>query len=266
MDQVTRERVRQHIHMAMSSVVRRRVETDPFSENMVAESNQFGYRLVPIEVWKGAKFERSFVTTLGQGIFEQIGRIIAEGTGALAENQYVREVQINTFRAETIDSIIQNQRGQRGRTSTPPNLSEELERLAGLHNDAYRSFWITSDLYIRRPNGQEEFYSFKTVKPNIDQTAEAKRNLLLLRTGFPNCEAYFALPYNPGGEGNPYRMASHSIPYKLFDMDNPEYVLIGSDLWNKIGDDKNTYDELLKIFTEVGETTRNVIRTRYMEP
>ncbi|NMB01330.1 MAG: TdeIII family type II restriction endonuclease [Firmicutes bacterium] len=265
MDQRTRERIREHIHSAMSSVVKRRVETDPFLETMVAERNPFGYHLVPMGVWKGAKFERSFVTTLGQGIFEQIGRIIAEGTGSFAENQYVREIEINTFRVETIDSIIQNQRGQRGKTSTPPNLSEELERLASLHNDAYMSFWIKSDLYIRRPSGQEEFYSFKTVKPNIDQTAEAKKNLLLLRTGVPDCEAYFALPYNPAGDGKSYRLSGHGIPYRLFDMDNPQHVLIGSDLWNKIGDNESTYEQLLQIFAEVGETTRSVISTRYME-
>lgn len=263
----TRERVRNHIQSAMNDLIVRRTQTEPFDEALVAETKPFGYLLVPIEVWKGSKFERSFVTTLGQGIFEQIGKIIAEGTGAQAENQYERTIEINTFRSQTIDSIIQSQRGRRARGTpiTIPNLSAELDQLASLRNDAYQSFTVRSDLYIRRTNGHEEFYSFKTVKPNIDQTAEAKKNLLLLKTADPNCDAYFGLPYNPAGDGNDYSLAEHSIPRKLFDMNDTRYVLIGSDLWNTIGDDPNTYGELMDIFAEIGQSTREIIRERYME-
>ena len=74
------------------------------------QNNPFGYRLVPVEVWKGSKFERSFVTSLGQGIFEQIAKIIAEGSGAEAKNQYVKEINLNTWQIEQIDSILKKQR------------------------------------------------------------------------------------------------------------------------------------------------------------
>ncbi|BDR82455.1 hypothetical protein N072000002_p10140 (plasmid) [Clostridium tetani] len=73
-----------------------------------------------------------------------------------------------------------------------------------------------------------------------------------MKAGKEHSKTYFALPFNPAGEGNDYRRA-HSIPYRIFDMDNDESVLIGAELWNKIGENKNTYSELLELFNEVGE-------------
>lgn len=110
MNQETRSRIRSHILEAMNRKIHQLTIENPFEAYEVEEKNPFGFRLVPIEVWIGSKFERSFVTTLGQGIFEQIAKIIAEGTGAYAENQYETRVQVNTFRYETIESIIQEQR------------------------------------------------------------------------------------------------------------------------------------------------------------
>lgn len=264
MDQTTRTRIRTHILNVMNRTIHKLTIENPFNLDEVREKNPFGCRLVPSEVWKGSKFERSFVTTLGQGIFEQVAKIIAEGTGAYAENQHIKEVQVNTFQNETINNIIQDQRrAGRGRRIVSPNLHAELSHLSNLNTNSFITVSIISDLYIRRASGHEEYYSLKTVKPNLDQTAEAKRNLLLLKTENPNCEVFFALPYNPAGESNSYNDSGHSIPKKLFDMDDTNFVLIGSSMWNKIGDDSNTYEELLNIFEEVGRYTTQRIREEY---
>ena len=63
-----------------------------------------------------------------------------------------------------------------------------------------------------------------------------------------SCEVYFALPFNPAGEGQDYRKI-HSIPYSIFDMSS-EPVLIGAAFWNKVGQDNNTYNQLLEIFAK----------------
>lgn len=264
MDAATRQRVYTHIEGVMERLIEKRTVIEPFVEHQIEEKNPFGFAVVPTEVWKGAKFERSFVTTLGQGIFEQLGKIIAEGAGAVALNQYDKDLTLNTFKIETIGNIISRQRARlrRGEERPIPDLTQELDNLSGLENNRYEDITVKSDLYIQRPDGTEEYYSFKTVKPNLDQTAEAKKNLLLLRAGDPNCKAYFALPYNPSGEGKQY-LNSHTIPKKLFNMSDDEYVLIGGALWNKIGNDENTYAELLEIFQEVGQVSRNRIRREY---
>ncbi|GAA0860242.1 TdeIII family type II restriction endonuclease [Clostridium nitritogenes] len=266
----TKNKVEEHLREVMKRILEKRTIQEPFNEEDIKNKNPFGYRLVPIEVWKGSKFERSFVTSLGQGIFEQIAKIIAEGSGAVAENQYVKTIRLNSWQIERIDNILDKQRKQRktvknkakDNSNRVKTINEELEFLRELETDRYQDVNVLFDLYIKRENGMEEYYSLKTVKPNLDQTETAKKDMLRLMTAKENSEAYFALPYNPAGEGEIYKLA-HSIPYKLFDMDNDENVLIGKDFWNKIGNDDNTYDELLNIFNKVGEEYIIKIKREY---
>lgn len=266
----TRNKVEEHLRGVMKRILDKRTIQEPFNEDEVKNKNPFGYRLVPIEVWKGSKFERSFVTSLGQGIFEQIAKIIAEGSGAFAENQYVKSIRLNSWQVEKIDNILAKQRKQKSNSKSKAKgevikvktISEELEFLRELETDRYQDVNVLFDLYIKREDGKEEYYSLKTVKPNLDQTETAKKDMLRLMTAEENAEAYFALPYNPAGEGEVYKSA-HAIPYKLFDMDNDNNVLIGKSLWDKIGADRNTYNELLDIFDKVGEEYIAKIRNEY---
>src|SRR5699024_5350711 len=95
MDKFTEEKIKNHLKTVMDRIIDNRVVKDPFDESTILRNNPFGARLVPMEVWKGAKFERSFVTSLGQGVYEQLAKIIAEGSGALkVENQHVQTFEI----------------------------------------------------------------------------------------------------------------------------------------------------------------------------
>ncbi len=264
----TKKKIESHLRGVMKRIVEKRTIQEPFNEEEIKSKNPFGYRLVPVEVWKGSKFERSFVTSLGQGIFEQIAKIIAEGSGAIAENQYTKSIKLNTWQMEQIDNILDKQRKQKsnskGKRSSEKvkTIKQELEFLKQLEIDRYQDVSVLFDLYIKRQDGREELYSLKTVKPNLDQTETAKKDMLRLMTA-EDVEAYFSLPYNPAGEEESYKSA-HAIPYKLFDMDNDDNVLIGKDLWNKIGDDDSTYDELLDIFDIVGEEYIQKIKSEYL--
>lgn len=243
----------------MDKIIERRVITEPFDETEIEKKNPFGYLLVPIEIWKGSKFERSFVTSLGQKTFEQLAKAIAKGSGAIAENQYRECITINTWRKEKIDEILAAQR----QSLREPNWEEEVSEILSLMNNRYEDIHVVFDLYIKRPDNKEEFYSMKTVKPNLDQTEVAKRDMLYMKSAKENCEVYFALPYNPAGENGNYKDI-HSIPYRLFDMDEDECVLIGSDFWNKVGNDENTYSQLLDIFKELGSKYSEIIKKDYL--
>ena len=116
-------------------------------------------------------------------------------------------------------------------------------------------------MYVRRENGEEEYYSIKTVKPNLDQTEIAKRDMLRTMVLKDNAFAYYALPYNPYGDGLTY---SWTMPKKLFNMNNSSAVLIGSSFWNKVGNDPNTYNELLALFDELGDEYQEKIRETYL--
>ena len=259
MDTDTRLNVKESIRRVMESILRRRTVDQPFTEAEIAVANPFGYRLAPVEVWKGSKFERSLVTSLGQGVFEQIARILAEGSGALAENQHSEVLSINTGQLDKIHSILREQRGNKG----IPNWRNEVEEVTKIANGIETTVRVTSDLYIRRPTGIEEYYSFKTVKPNLDQTEVAKKDMLQLLASKRVCEVYFGLPFNPAGDGQVYRLAGHGVPYRLFEMDTDPCVLIGSALWNKVGNSSDSYDQLLKVFEEVGAEYSSRIRQEY---
>ncbi len=111
---------------------------------------------------------------------------------------------------------------------------------------------VISDLWWSR-DGVENFLSIKTVKPNLDQTAEAKRDLLKLAAEDPNRNVYFGLYYNPYGElSTDY---AWTPPMSIFDMHNDASVLIGRDYWDTLGG-AGTYEEVLEIAEEVGAQMR----------
>ena len=81
--------------------------------------------------------------------------------------------------------------------------------------------------------------------------------MLMLKAHSPKYETYFALYYNPGG---PRREDyTWSMPFKIFDMVKDECVLIGQEFWDFVGG-KKAYQDLLEIFGEVGEKTREQLR------
>jgi len=259
MNKETVKKIEAVISEMMENIIHKRIVLEPFDEKKIEKNNPFGYRLVPIEIWKGSKFERSFVTSLGQKSFEQLARIIAEGTGAIAENQRTEIITINTWRKEKIDEILSLQR----KSQRPPEWKTEVTEILALKNNKYEDLQVRFDLYIKRTNGKEEFYSIKTVKPNLDQTEIAKRDMLYTKSCKEESEVYFALPFNPAGEGGNYKKV-HSMPYSIFNMDDDESVLIGAEFWNKVGKSENTYNELLNIFTQVGKKYSKTIRKDYL--
>lgn len=106
MNNDTKNKIENLLSEMLERIINKRTVIEPFDEKKVEMENPFGYRLVPIEIWKDAKFERSFVTSLGQSVFEQVAKIIAEGTGAYAENQHNEYITINTWRKEKVDELL----------------------------------------------------------------------------------------------------------------------------------------------------------------
>ncbi|RXI49178.1 hypothetical protein DP124_13435 [Clostridium tetani] len=83
-------------------------------------------------------------TLLGQAILEQIAKVIAEDTGALAINQYDIKLIINTWRLEKIDEILRAQR----QSKIEPNWKKEVEDILSLNNNKYKDIKVKFDLYI----------------------------------------------------------------------------------------------------------------------
>lgn len=210
----------------------------------------FHSRLLSDEILKLSKFERSFSTSFGQKSIEQISKTVAlnvEGTTS-CETQHTTNISISKKCADVIEEHISHLRHNTlGR-------SPEWEKDISFPNAKTKesNYRIISDLWFLR-DGTNYYFSIKTVKPNIDQTSEAKRDMMKLLASNQKALAYFALPYNPYGEKK--EDYAHSPPFKIFNMVKDKCVLIGQEYWDLVGG-KGTYKEILLIADDVGKETK----------
>jgi len=212
----------------------------------------FHEALLTKDLVSASSFERSFSTSFGQGPVEEISALIASDNGFTAQRQRAFHVNVRKGAIDEIERILSSLRG--GEKS--PNWKKEVEKVQAYTKGDYEARRIIIDLWLEK-DGVETFISIKTVKPNLDQTEIAKKDLLLIKAHDPSASTYFGLFYNPGG---PNRADYNwTIPSKVFDMRNDEVVLIGKDYWDFLGG-VGTYPELLKIFDTVGQKTRESIK------
>ena len=223
-------------------------------------SNKQTYRpfhsaLLSDEVIFWSAFERSFSTSFGQRVIEEIARLVVLSNGAdKAIRQKETIITLDDAYENAIHEHMQNLRSNRNSSNdsweftvgsilqTPPKWSTHSLR-------------IISDLWWSK-DGVHNYISLKTVKPNIDQTAVAKEDCLHLIVSDPTCNVYFGLPYNPYGEKR--EDYAFNPPMGIFNFKHDSVVLIGRDLWDTLGG-KGCYDELLDIATQVGKETRITI-------
>lgn len=215
----------------------------------------FHTALLSNEVIFWSAFERSFSTSFGQRVIEEIARLVALSNGAeAAERQVSTVIHIDEAYEDAIHDHMQSLRSTH-RSAVRSWESTVNEILRAHPVGRTRELRIISDMWWRK-DGIDNYISLKTVKPNIDQTAVAKEDCLHLTIANPNCNAYFGLPYNPYGENR--EDYSFNPPMGIFDFRHDPVVLIGRDMWDTIGG-PGCYDELLEIATQVGDETREII-------
>lgn len=203
--------------------------------------------------WSG--FERSFSTSFGQRVVEELAKIVALANGAeQAQRQVDIQIQIDEGYQLAITKHIESLRS--GNRYTPYDWNTSLNEVLNAQlTGNITTHRVRSDFWWRK-NGIDNFISLKTVKPNIDQTSVAKEDCLYLTIGDRNCNAYFGLPYNPYGEQK--EDYAHNPPMQIFDFHYDTVVLIGREMWDTIGG-FGCYDILLGIAEQVGHETRKEI-------
>lgn len=202
-----------------------------------------------------SRFERSFSTSFGQRVIEKISKVAALAGGAAdAGNQKETLLSLSEGQLVAIENHIAAIRGRSlGRS---PDWTQDLASvvLAGT-SGVTKQVRVISDLWWQK-DGIDHYMSIKTVKPNIDQTAEAKRDLLKLKLNDPSCRVYFGLYYNPYGERR--QDYDWSPPTGVFNFHQDEVVLIGKDYWDTLGG-AGFYEEVLAIANECGTRTRKLV-------
>ena len=213
----------------------------------------FHAALLSEDVLFWSAFERSFSTSFGQRVIEEVAKLVVLSNGAdSAERQHITNIRIDQAYEDAIHRHMQDLRMHRGHSSWNQTLNHIL---ATPRSGQIEELRVISDLWWRK-DGVDNFISLKTVKPNIDQTAVAKEDCLHLSVAIPNCHTYFGLPYNPFGE----RREDYAFnpPMGIFDFKRDSVVLIGSEMWDTLGGE-GCYNELLQIASEVGANTRRKI-------
>lgn len=201
-----------------------------------------------------SRFERSFSTSFGQRVIEKISRVAALSGGAeVAINQKATTVNLSQSQLNSIEDHIM---GLRTGCRAAHWYSDIAAILSAPLIGEQHPIRVISDLYWRK-NGVNNYMSIKTVKPNIDQTAEAKRDLLKLKLADPTANVYYGLYYNPYGESK--LDYAWSPPKNIFNFNTDPCILIGKEYWDTLGGN-GFYEEILTIASRVGFITRKQIQ------
>lgn len=251
------------IRRFMDGVLARRIEAEPWDYEDYAEKLPFHVALVPEEIWKGAKFERSFVTSLGMIGWEEIARIIAEDKKGLAKKGFPVVGKILSARLDKIRTILDELEHRNRKGGRTPDWDKEIKEVLSITNGDLQDVTIVADLYVEDIHSNKKYcFEIKSPKPNSDQTRVSKEKIMkwLSMEGSPISEAYYALPFNPYGSRKDY---SHPHPFRWFDMRNDEVVIMDKEFWDLLGGE-GAFEALLDIFESVGQEYKERIRKEFL--
>lgn len=248
MDKAYREQIANEFRNCVMNTIRR-IQGE-------ATYRPFHSALLSNEALFWSRFERSFSTSFGQRVIEELAMIVALSNGATeAKRQVNTNVTLDTSYLNAVSAHIQQlRRGDRTNLRWEKALSS-IKSVAP--SGTTTKLRIISDLWWKK-DGVDNYISLKTVKPNIDQTAVAKEDCLHLILANPGCNAYFGLPYNPYGEDK--SEYAFNPPMGIFDFHHDPVVLIGREMWDTIGGE-GCYDEILEIAHQVGKETKPAIES-----
>lgn len=220
------------------------------------QSMPFHFRLLGKDRMALFSFIQSVNTTLGTSIFEKVGQIIAQPSVKEAKDRYDFEGFISSEAVLKIDSIM---RGLRSASRKPNKELETKEVLVvSQKGEMGKKLKKRVDLFVVSENGTESYFEIKTAKPNINEFAGIKKQLLdwvAMRGSIEpkvKIKPFVAIPYNPY-EPQPYERWTLQ---GLFDLN--EEVVVGPEFWDMLGG-KGTYKDLLNVFEEAGIELRDEI-------
>jgi len=246
----------------MDRVMTRVLVEDPFIEEAHRATRPLYAALVPDEIFKGAHFERRFVTPFGK-VWQKLAVVVGSEDPRRASEEHTIRGAVRAERLARIQEVLNAlEHAESGQRKRKPDWNAELEYvLAGGGEEIPAS--VIVDVYVEdKAAGLRYAFELKAPLPNSDQTKVSKEKLLKLYAMHPLQvdEAYYALPYNPYGRREDY---SWSFPARWFDMRNDEVVLIGSEFWDKIGGE-GTYESFVEAVNDIGPAYRDRIYREFL--
>jgi len=230
------------------SVVKNEIFKKGFLSEEKGKYKPFHAALIPAELLRIQSFFRSFSTSLGQGVFEYIAKIVSRANPKWVEVK--SNSKFDATASPDVQSIVDNFLEALEKKEKKPLFIPGFPSLSSSNIKK-----ITVDLYLKSKRGRKFFFEIKSPKPNKDQTRRTKEKFLYLLATYPDSKTFFALPYNPFGEDK--QKYKWSFTEMFFEK---KELLIGKEFWDFIGG-KNTYEEILRVFQKVGkERGKDIIK------
>jgi hypothetical protein len=247
---IMKQETRVKIKEILLSFVKSIVEV-PYSIEELKRAYPFHALIFPGEAIKAFKKQRTVVTKMGQQLIPRLAEIIAKDLYVEVHRDYEIVGKLDSAKIEVIDGIINALRMGKRR----PDHEKEMQEILSAESDKTREVRIIADLFISDFKPGPLFFEIKSPLPNLDVCAESKKKMLLFQAIFEdkNPQAFFALYYNP------HFPEKYKHPFTSRIMDLEKEVLIGEDMWNKLGG-KGTYEELLNIIEEVNKSISKIGR------
>ncbi len=190
----------------MDRVMENVLVKDPFISEKHHAAKPLYAALVPDEIFKGAHFERRFVTPFG-GVWEKLAVVVAKEMHGTCHQGKSVTGNVGEERLRRIQSVLNSLEHKTTKDKKKkPNWTEEMTYiLAGGGKSIPVS--VTCDLLFKNhETGKTYAFELKGPLPNSDQTKVSKEKLFKLLAMEP-CTidaAYYALPYNPYGSRKDY--------------------------------------------------------------
>jgi len=250
------------IQVMMDRVMEKVLIEDPFLADEHRAKKPLYAALVPDEIFKGAHFERRFVTPFG-GVWEKLAIVAAtHGLGYGATNYSITGV-VKAERLRRIARVLDSlEHPAKDKKRIKPDWENEL---VYVREGKGKNIPVTvvCDVYAEdRKHNKRYAFELKAPLPNSDQTKVSKEKMLKLFCMEPAQidEAYYALPYNPYGRRENY---DWSFPARWFNMKEDRVVLIGNEFWEKIGG-LGTYQAFISAVNEIGSKYRERIYKEFL--
>ena len=120
-----RRRLGQVFSATVLRTLERRTVSEPWDEAAEKVQKPFHHALVPATVWKGSKFERSFVTSLGS-MWEVAAVELGDALQGWAAKGHSYSGEIHTAQLHVIQSILNDLEARRRRPDWDSEIAEVL--------------------------------------------------------------------------------------------------------------------------------------------
>ncbi|MCR6691991.1 MAG: TdeIII family type II restriction endonuclease [archaeon YNP-LCB-003-016] len=238
---VMKPETREMLKDTLLSFVRSVIEV-PYDVEELKRAYPFHALIFPGEALKAFKKQRSIVTRMGRQLIPKLAEIVARDRYVDVHRDYEIVGWIDAAKMEVIDGIVNELRMGRRK----PNHLREVEEIIAAKGGEKREVRIIADLFVGDFKTGPLYLEIKSPLPNLDVCAESKRKMLIFQALFEDRmpQAFLALYYNP------YYPKPYKHPFTKRVMDLEHEVLIGGEMWDKLGGE-GTYNELLNIIGEV---------------